>query len=257
MFDHLDGKDVTWHALVPAKVLHHSKTRLGREGLAAAFLADTVSALIESAQVSHVTVITQDLQLATLVSELGAAVIAEPEPADLLGALRVGIESVSNSHGILVALGDLPCLKPTDIDSFLFQAMNYDSSFACDTEGTGSTMWARLPGSPATPHFGTRSRAAHRENGCIELSCSPALHRDVDTETDLWDALRIGVGPATTRALAAQALISATIAGVNPVEAVDESGNIQSYSDFALIGIPNPRIGQRVRIDHENKRIQV
>ncbi len=202
MFKLSEVGEVSWHALVPAKALHNSKTRLDRDGLAASFLADTILALIGSTKVTRVTVITPDSEVAALVINLGGDALLEPTPSGLLHALDLGIQTVSSSGGILIALGDLPCLSTEDVDAFLTDAQNHESSFTCDTEGIGSTMWARLPGSNAKPHFGVRSRAAHRGHGAVEISCSPGAHRDVDTPTALWDAIRIGVGPNTLQTLA-------------------------------------------------------
>ena len=75
-----------------------------------------------------------------------------------------------------------------------------------DAAGIGSTLLTARPGVELGPRFGERSRAAHRSSGAVELAASPGalagLRRDVDTEVDLWDAVRLGVGPATTDALA-------------------------------------------------------
>ncbi len=247
--------EVKWHALIPAKALHNSKSRLDRNDLAAAFLADTVVALLGSANVAQLTVITADGEVAALVENLGGDVILERSSTGLLPALELGLECVTPSDGVVIALGDLPCLSTKDVDFFLEQAAHHDSSFTCDSGGTGSTMWARLPGSDSKPRFGVRSRADHRMHGAVEISGSPGAHRDVDTSTDLWDAIRIGVGQHTLKALGAPTMFSATISGIDPLTAVDESGLQRSYSDYAMPGLLAPRIGQRVHIDSENRRI--
>jgi len=249
--------ELNWHALVPAKALHNSKTRLGRDGLAAAFLTDTVLALIGSTKVKAVTVITPDREVAILVESLGGNSLFETAPSGLLNALDLGIETVEPSHGIIIALGDLPSLTTQDVDTFLTSAEGHDNSFTCDSEGIGSTMWARLPGSGSKPHFGVRSRAAHRMHGAVEIACSPGAHRDVDTPTALWDAIRIGVGAATLQALSSAAVTTATISGVDPLKAVDESGFQTSYHDYTLEGFIAPQIGQRIRIDVKNKKIML
>jgi 2-phospho-L-lactate guanylyltransferase len=249
--------ELRWHALVPAKALHNSKTRLDRTGLAAAFLSDTILAIIGSTRVTRVTVITPDSEVVTLGKSLGADAFLEENSTGLLSALDLGMQSVSPSNGILIVLGDLPCLTIQDVDSFLTNAARHQSSFMCDSEGTGSTMWARVPGSNTKPRFGVRSRAAHRENGAVEISGSPGAHRDVDTPTGLWDAIRIGVGPHTLKALSEPTMRIATISGLDPLLAVDESGRQSSYPDYTLIGLIDPRIGQRIRIDVESKRIML
>ncbi len=104
-------------------------------------------------------------------------------------------------------LADTPCLTGAALDAVLAQARNYDVSFVADAAGTGSTMWcAQVPG--ARSFFGSHSRAHHRASGAIELGVTATsgdaflwtrARRDVDTEVDLWEAHRIGLGPATTR----------------------------------------------------------
>lgn len=248
-------QEIKWHALIPAKALHNSKSRLERSGLAASFLADTVAALLGSANVAQLTVITTDVEVANLVENLGGDAILESTSTGLLPALALGMENVSINNGIVIALGDLPCLSTADVDFFLTQAALHDSSFTCDSAGTGSTMWACLPGSNAKPRFGIRSRADHRMHGAVEIGGSPGAHRDVDTSTDLWDAVRIGVGQHTQKALSAPTVYTATISGTDPLTAVDESGHQLSYSDYTITGLVAPRIGQRIHIDSENKRI--
>lgn len=257
MFTHSEPGEISWHALVPAKAMHAAKSRLNRDELVAAFLTDTVTALIGSPRVGCVSVITSDRELEVLAKGLGAQTVLEPTPSGLLNALELGMYTIQPSMGTVIALGDLPCLTPADVNAFLESADLYDSSFLCDSEGTGSTMWARRPGSTALPHFGVRSRAAHRESGSVEIPGSPRAHRDVDTPTALWDAIRIGVGSATMRALGETAPILATISGLDPIKAVDESGHQRAYPDYTLIEILAPKIGQRVIIDPAKKQITV
>ena len=82
----------------------------------------------------------------------------------------------------------------------------YSMSFVSDAAGIGSTMWCSQT-VDGHSFFGERSRAQHRSAGYMELGAleRSALwaraRRDVDTDADLWDALRIGVGPATTDAM--------------------------------------------------------
>ena len=53
------------------------------------------------------------------------------------------------------------------------------------------------------PRFGHRSRAAHRRAGVVELTDAglASLRRDVDTEVDLYDAQRLGLGQRSVLAL--------------------------------------------------------
>jgi hypothetical protein len=94
-------------------------------------------------------------------------------------------------------------------------------------------------------------------HGAVEIPCSAGAHRDVDTSTDLWDAIRIGVGIHTSQALSETAMYTATISGTNPLTAIDESGLQISYPDYDVSDLIAPRIGQRIRIDSANKHIRI
>ena len=76
--------------------------------------------------------------------------------------------------------------------------------FVADTEGTGTTLLTAADGSRLDPRFGHRSRARHAASGAVELVTGPlaSLRRDVDTEVDLHDARRLGLGPRTLAVLA-------------------------------------------------------
>ena len=82
----------------------------------------------------------------------------------------------------------------------------------------GTTLRLAAPGRRLDPHVGGASAAAHRESGAVVLpGVRPGLRRDVDTVTDLDEAVRLGVG-AWTRAVidARDALPQAGPAGSPP-----------------------------------------
>lgn len=242
-----------WHALVPAKRLDQAKSRLGRHDLTLPFLSDVVVALQGSDLIEHVSVISSDPDIRKQVTDLGCSVIAEPDSGGLTAAIANGL-GWCDDHGIahvLVALGDLPCLNAVHIDEFLTAGSSHEASFLADAEGTGSTMWMRTTATAPAPRFGFRSRAAHRESGAHEVGGNifSGARRDVDTEVNLWDAMRIGVGSHTSRALSnLQRSLLVTISGTNPLTAVDESGRTHLLSDIHRTEIPRPRIGQRLVI---------
>jgi len=98
-------------------------------------------------------------------------------------------------------LGDLPCLRPGDLEQALRAVQG--KAFVADADGTGTTLVAvRDPASFAT-HFGPASRSAHLAAGMAEITLElPSLRRDVDTADDLAAARSLGVGPRTTAVLA-------------------------------------------------------
>ncbi len=97
--------------------------------------------------------------------------------------------------------GDLPALT-SEVLSTALEAGPPGRWFVSDSIGTGTTMLVASD-TRLSPAFGPHSRAAHRASGAAELDIAgiARLRRDVDTEVDLWDAIRLGVGPRTRHAL--------------------------------------------------------
>ncbi|HEU4544597.1 MAG TPA: 2-phospho-L-lactate guanylyltransferase [Jiangellaceae bacterium] len=199
---------MNWSIVIPVKRPEIAKTRLSeavgelRPALARAFAADTVAAALASPAVELVIAVTDDAMLGDEARRLGAVVIADAPDAGLNAALRHGAdEARSRRPDLAVAAlsADLPALRPDELATTLAAAAEHPVSFVADQTGLGTTVYGALPGAPFWPRFGGRSRAAHRAAGAVELTLEgiPSVRRDVDTEVDLWDALRLGVGPRT------------------------------------------------------------
>jgi 2-phospho-L-lactate guanylyltransferase len=204
--------DGGWLVIVPVKRLDGAKTRLStrpagvRRRLALAFALDTVAAARQARGVAEVHVVTDDEQVGRAMDALGAGWVRDSTGAGLNEALRHAELALREDHGdrdIAALAGDLPALSPDELARALALATGHDRSFVPDAAGTGSTFLAVRAGVPLDPRFGPRSCAAHARSGAVRLEpgTAPGLRRDVDTEVDLWDAVRLGVGPATTAAL--------------------------------------------------------
>jgi len=203
----------TWSVIVPVKRPEVAKTRLAdlagsrRPAVARAFAVDTVAAALACPAVAEVVVVTDDAQTTGDVTALGAVVVADAPDAGLNAALRHGAEVARERHpsAPLAALSaDLPALRPDELAAALRAASAHRAAFVADVAGIGTTLYAVAAGVPFRPRFGGRSRATHRAAGAVELDLAdvPSVRRDVDDAVDLWDALRLGVGP-RTQALAA------------------------------------------------------
>ncbi len=196
----------TWTAIIPAKPLDSAKSRLANgSGFAEAFLLDVIAAVQSTPSIIRARVVTSDDAVRNMALRAGCSVTMEEVPAGINQAVALASAEVPQGTGIVVLLGDLPCLTGDALTMALAHAALLESAFISDEAGTGSTMWFSRTGAPVRTHFGERSRAAHRAAGAVEIDVEPGsaissrLHRDVDTEVDLWDALRIGVGEHTTR----------------------------------------------------------
>lgn len=262
----------TWTVVVPVKALSHAKSRLdsplGRAELARAFALDVIGAALACPRVETVIVVTSDESAAEDFASAGAVVIGEPQPGGLNESLAFVAKDVA---GPLCAIaGDLPALTVDELTRALDRASGFDRSFETDAAGIGTTMLCTLHGQELKPQFGGRSRAAHSASGALELKLPHAagLRRDVDTEIDLWDAIRIGLGR-HSRALMEQSVYPATVAGViSPDDKGTQpsSGLITLVNDAGLIsvvpislategGLRTLRVGQRVSVDSTHGRL--
>lgn len=202
------SSEPAWAVVVPVKRLAAAKTRLSRlsgphrAALAAAFAVDTVAAALQAPGVGWVLVVTDEPEVGRQVRELGAQTVPDVPAAGLNPALAYGASVAvrrTPELGVAALSADLPALRPNQLGRALAAALAHPVAFVSDAEGTGTTLLTARPGAPFQPQFGHRSRAAHRAEGAVELSLPglATLHRDVDTEVDLVDARRLGVGPLT------------------------------------------------------------
>jgi 2-phospho-L-lactate guanylyltransferase len=98
--------------------------------------------------------------------------------------------------GIAALVGDLPALRPDELQAALTAAAAHPRSFVPDAPGTGTTLLAVTASVPLDPQFGLDSAARHA-SGAAVLQAGPGLRHDVDTADDLRAAALLGLGPAT------------------------------------------------------------
>ena len=126
-----------------------------------------------------------------------------PDPLNnaIAAAEQVVAQSVSN---IVVLQGDLPALQTQELTEAIAAARQHERSFVADRLGTGTAALCAF-GAALDPRFGPDSSAQHRHSGAIELTGAwPGLRCDIDTPDDLAVARRLGIGPATSRAVTRQ-----------------------------------------------------
>ncbi|ARG55394.1 MULTISPECIES: 2-phospho-L-lactate guanylyltransferase [Mycobacterium] len=199
--------------IIAVKRLAAAKTRLApvfsartRENVVLAMLVDTVTAAARVRALRSITVITPDDAAAAAAARLGAEVLADPTPQDdadpLNNAIAVAERTMAGSLANLVVLqGDLPALQPQELAEAIAAARQHQRSFVADRCGTGTAALCAF-GAALDPRFGADSSARHRRSGAVELTGAwPGLRCDVDTPADLAAARRLGVGPATARAI--------------------------------------------------------
>jgi 2-phospho-L-lactate/phosphoenolpyruvate guanylyltransferase len=196
--------------VVPVR-LQAAKSRLSltpaplRAALMAAMAQDVIETASACPAVGKVIVVGDELAREALVPRLGPTIHFVNDPGD---GLNVAITTAaSGTRGFVAALlADLPCVTPEVLERAL-SAAGAHRAIMSDAEGIGTTLLMAPDSESLSPQFGPRSRAAHVGSGAVDLrDTSPGefarLRRDVDSEVDVWDARRIGVGPATHAVLA-------------------------------------------------------
>ena len=196
-----------WSAIVPVKGHTEAKSRLasdpnGREALSRAFLNDVLTALQGSEFIDQIIVVTDDHDLVLLGTPRIRVKLLMSH--GLNEDIQQGLDLVGHKPAIVLT-SDLPCLTAQALDEVLALANDHPLAFVSDAQGLGTTMLLAHDATTCTPRYGVRSHARHAQAGFIEITSSvPSTQaalvrarRDVDTGIDLWDAQRIGVGPAT------------------------------------------------------------
>ncbi|ROS28055.1 2-phospho-L-lactate guanylyltransferase [Cellulomonas sp. PhB150] len=222
-----------WVVVVPVKVATAGKTRLSgvlddrvRAALVRAMALDTVDAALAASRVGHVLVVTADPELRAAAGRFGVvdepglggegprAPAASPDSgraasavSPLDAAVLAGVAAArSRVPGAAVAmlLGDLPALRPDDLDAALDLAAAVPLGYVADAEGTGTTMLTAARGETPQPRFGAGSAAAHGSVGHVPLAVpgSSSLRRDVDLPADLEEIARLELGVRTAALLA-------------------------------------------------------
>lgn len=199
--------------IIAVKSLAAANTRLApvfsartRESVVLAMLVDTLTAAARVRALHSITVITPDEAAAAAAAELGAEVVADPTPQGDADPLNNAISAAERTMtgllaNLVVLQGDLPALQPQELAEAISAARHHQRSFVSDRRGTGTAALCAF-GAALDPQFGPDSSARHRRSGAVELTGAwPGLRCDVDTPADLAAARRLGVGPATARAI--------------------------------------------------------
>lgn len=190
-----------WTVVIPVKPADVGKSRLqvetDRESLARAIALDTIAAASRATEVGRVIVVTDDDELAGAARELpGVTVVGEGGGRGLDAAVATGVAAAGVGTPRAALLGDLPALRPADLDAALRTASSLERAVVADAEGTGSTLVTARAGATWLSAFGADSFSRHQLLGCTPLDVprESSLRRDVDTAEQLAEAAALGLG---------------------------------------------------------------
>lgn len=165
---------------------------------------DVIAAAQDCPLVTEVVVVADDSGLEAVRGSGLSDVHYEADPgAGLNPAILAGARGRSGPVAALLA--DVPCATPQLIAAALASCAG-GPVIVSDAEGIGTTLLAAPTADAFHPRFGARSRAAHISMGAKEVADTvpgefARLRRDVDSEVDLWDARRLGLGSLTRSAV--------------------------------------------------------
>lgn len=197
-----------WGLVVPVKPAAVGKSRLAVDGvdrvaLARAIALDTIAAAAPADTVAQVVVVTDDALLPVLAVDIpGLRFVAEGDAKGLNAAVAEGARQIEGMPRAAL-LGDVPALRPADLDAALGKAAAVERGAVADASGTGTTLVTAAAGVPWASHFGPGSFAGHVAQGFtpLEVPAASTLRHDVDTAEQLAAAVALGIGPRTAALL--------------------------------------------------------
>ncbi|CAN5255039.1 2-phospho-L-lactate guanylyltransferase [soil metagenome] len=200
-------------AIMPIKSWAAGKSRLHadpetRRMLAQAISQDTFGAVAACPLVSRIIVVTGDDHVAAYVLGARATVVEEPGPSEdgLAAAIDAGVAwcaSYAPGEPLVVIPADLPALTPEVLAETLTKAVAHTFAFVPDASGLGTTLLVAAEPALLLHHYGEGSAVLHRDAGAFPLRDADArARRDVDTLSELREAMDLGAGARTREALA-------------------------------------------------------
>lgn len=202
-----------WVVIVPVKSSDVGKSRLSdaapdRAALARALALDTIAAAAAATAVERVIVVTEDSDIAAAVRRMRTVdVVREGDTRGLDAAIATGAAAAGSDVPRAALLGDLPALRPFDLDTALEAAEAVERGVVADAEGEGSTLVTARAGATWLSAFGEDSFSRHKLLGCtpLDVPADSTLRRDVDTAEQLAAASALGLGERTAAVLASSA----------------------------------------------------
>lgn len=194
----------SWTAVVPVKPWRLAKSRLGlpdddRVALARAFALDVLETLAEVG-IARIVVVTAEASLAGHARSMGATVLHD-RPLMAPGMLNSAIDQGrrraardAGKHPVVVVPSDLPSMTPTVLEHALHALASHERGHIPDASGSGTTLLTAARPSLLVPAYGRNSCRRHCEDGSFMVTdVDPRARLDVDLQTDLAEATRLGL----------------------------------------------------------------
>ncbi len=207
-----------WTIVVPFKSSSRGKSRLEvepglRRRLAVAMAEDTVAAAAAAERVRTLLIVAEDPSDAQQLARITGVRTVLTGVVGLNESIIDGLRGLSPKGPVAVLPGDLPSLRPGELDDALQAAQPHGLAVVADRQGSGTTLLAAAAADGLRPRYGAGSFGRHLAAGAVplELPVSSGLRRDVDYPTDL-----AGVTGVRTRDVLAVAGCGAGLCAARP-----------------------------------------
>ena len=196
--------------LLPVKDFKTAKQRLApaltsrqRAELAQAMLSDVLTAIAQARRPERVVVYTGSEDVAEVVRPFDFDIVQETHVYGHSVAVNKMVQELSRfATHILAIAGDLPLLKPEEVDS-VFDRTATELSLVSSRDGTGTNAALFVMPARITMEYGDgslRRHLANAEQARIRpaVLSIPGIEFDVDTPEDLHSYTRLGPNPSNT-----------------------------------------------------------
>lgn len=203
--------------IIPVKRLAEAKSSFSkvlrlenRKKLVLAMLTDMLNTARESPSISEVAVVSNDSDVLDFAAKRGAVGMVEKD-LGLNGALKLAIGRVESLGAdlALVLPGDLPLLKPSDVENIIAMATAERDVVIAPSKANGTNALLLKPPSIMGLKFGGESFPLHLAEA-MRAGVKPRIYRsetvafDVDEPEDLPKVEALGLGTKTREFLLAQ-----------------------------------------------------
>ena len=210
------------YALVPVKELTQAKERLApllssdeRQALAAAMLGDVLSALEQVPRLDRIAIVTRDAHAMSLSEERGFELVDEGSGEGLTEAVEVAVQVCMErgASSLAVIPGDIPLLRPEDIDRVIEQGTDHEVVIVPSWDSRGTNTVLLRPPDVLGLRFGSWSffphvKQAKRAGLSYKVLRLPRIGSDVDTPEDLVRLIPRARGTHTYAALEEMELLT-------------------------------------------------
>ncbi len=195
-------------AIVPIKEFSKAKSRLAkilplnvRIELSKAMLKDVILALASNCEIKNIVIITPNKDVDDVVTISKKVRILHDEGIGQVFALKKALNytlEMYNPDAILIAVADLPSIRPQDVSKMIHLIQTYHSIVLAPSTDGGTNVMIQYPPAIIDLKYGPMSfkkhvEEAYRKKVFLQIYFSETTSIDLDTLDDLKQVMKIHV----------------------------------------------------------------